>query len=260
MLAIACRQPPPVPDAPLARRNEPTLRGTVVTIQTTLQPANRVTTHELIIAGNKARSTEEEYQWRLFDLGARTVTFVNDVEKTWRSESIDSVFADRRAASRRPIDRDLPVAQFQATGAERQILDLPATQALVRLGGYQRELWFARHPQIPDELFAMMHGTAEPGTRLGAIVAASDPALLAMRGYPLVDRAELPFGRTNMVVERVVTMVDERHVDSELIGIPGDYREVKAPAVSRPPVSSRPPGQTTPATGSLPSATTRTTP
>ena len=232
----------------------------VVTIQTTVQPANRTTTHTVLIAGNKARSTDEAERWRLFDLANRNVTLVNDLNGTYRTEPLDSVLARRRAALRRPVDRELPVAQFQATGAQREILTLPATQALIRLGGYQRELWFGSHPRIPDDLFAMIHGTTEPSTRLGGIAADADEELLGMRGFPLIDRAELPYGNAVMVVDRRVTAIQERDVQASLLEIPAEYREVTEPDGSRPRASSRPPDRKAPAAGSPPSSTNRTSP
>ncbi|HUP48740.1 MAG TPA: hypothetical protein VNA04_08105 [Thermoanaerobaculia bacterium] len=238
----------------------PRVDATVVTIRTTFQPAGRTTTHTLLISPSKARSTDEAESWRLYDLEARTVTFVNDLERTYRTEPVDSVFAQRRTALRRPVDRELPAAEFQSTGAEREILGVPATQSLIRLGGYQRELWFASHPSIPDELFAMIHGTAEPATRLGAIVAKADEELIAARGFPLLDRAELPYGKSNMVVERSVVAIEPKEVLASLLQVPPGYRDLTAPAERRRPASSRPRDRAAPASESPPSATSQTTP
>lgn len=263
LVVSACRQPAPAPGTSptLGRaRRGPSVEATVITIQTALQPANRTTAHTVVIADSKARSTDEAERWRLYDLDERTVTFVDDIAGTYRTERIDSVFAQRRAALRRPVDRELPAAQFETTATQQQILNLPATQSLIRLGGYQRELWFADHPLIPDDLFAIMHGTAEPSTRLGAIVAAADQGLIAARGFPLLDRAELPYGKTKMVVERRVTAVQQRQVSASMIEIPEGYEEITVPDANRQPVSSRPPDRTAPAAGSPPSATDRTAP
>ncbi|HEX6176914.1 MAG TPA: hypothetical protein VF057_01040 [Thermoanaerobaculia bacterium] len=251
---------PQSPVGARTRQNRPSTQATVVTIRTTLQPANRTTTHTVVIAGSKARSTDEAEMWRLYDLRERTVTFVNDIEKTWRREPIATVLAKRRAALRRPVDRELPTAEYQTTGTQRSILGIPSRQSLVKLGGYRRELWFATHPAIPDELFSMMHASAEATTRLGAIVARADEELIAARGFPLLDRAEMPYGKDRMIVERHVVAIETKAVPADVLAVPDDYREVTEPAVSRPSVSSRPRGQSTPAAGSQPSATTQTSP
>ena len=261
LLLGACGQTPSA-DGPAVRRTAagPKINAVVVTIRTTVQPADRTTNHTLLIGESKARSTDEAETWRLFDFNARTVTFVNDLERTYRTEPADALIARRRAALRRPVERPMPDAQFQSTGVQRQILNLPATQSVIRLGGYQRELWFAHHPMIPDGLFALMHASAEPATRLGTIVAEADEGLLAARGFPLIDRAEMPYGKSNMIAERSVVSVQRRDIDPSLLRVPEGYTEITAPAERRPPASSRPPGRTAPAAGSPPSATTRTTP
>ena len=61
------------------------MRATVVTIRTTLQPANKNFTHSLMIANNLARSGDEVDAWRLFDLKKKQVTFVDDIAKTYRA-------------------------------------------------------------------------------------------------------------------------------------------------------------------------------
>jgi hypothetical protein len=261
MALIACseQQQKRLP-LPLQVRPQSGIQATVVTIRTTLQPANRTTEHTVVIAGRKARSMDEAETWRLFDLAAGTVTWVSEIDRSYRTEPIARIIENRRAALRRPADRELPAAEFLSTGAERPILGVTATQSLVRLGGYQRELWFAAHPQIPETLFSMMHASSELGTRLGGIVARADEGLIAARGFPLADRAEMVYGKNRMIVERTVTRIEQKNVPSSTLEIPGDYREITAPAARRRPASSRPPGQSTPAAGSPPSSTTKTSP
>ncbi|HEU4522444.1 MAG TPA: hypothetical protein VFT12_10595 [Thermoanaerobaculia bacterium] len=260
LLLSACRQSPPATPGQVPSSRGPTTQATVLTIHTTMQPSNRATAHTIVIAGSKARSMDEGERWRLFDTEARTVTFVNDLEGTYRTETLDSILAQRRTALRRPADRELPEAEYQETGMQREILSVPASQSIVRLGGYQRELWFATHPLIPDELFSMIHGSADLATRLSGIVADADQGLVAARGFPLIDRAELPYGKTTMIVERRVTSIQRTSVQASILEIPRGYREVTAPDGNRRPASSRPPGRTAPAAGSPPSSTTQTAP
>jgi len=52
----------------MSRRSGPT----VVTIQTTIQPANKTYTHTLVIANDRARSSDEVDEWRLFDFREKT--------------------------------------------------------------------------------------------------------------------------------------------------------------------------------------------
>lgn len=260
LLLAACQQSEIMPARRTSARRGPTVRATVITVQTTLQPADRTTAHTVFIAGSKARSTDDAESWRLYDTSAKTVTFVSDLERTWRTESMANLLARRRAVMRRPVDRELPRARFEETGAQRDILGTRATQSMIRLGGYQRELWFAQHPLIPDDLHAMMHVSGETSTRLAAIVAQADEGLTNARGFPFVDRAELPFGKSKMTVDRVVTAIQQKDVASSMFQIPAGYEEIKAPVARRPPASSRPPGRKAPEAESPPSATTRTAP
>lgn len=261
LLLVACKQPSATAPSPASPpRRGPSVKATVLTIRTTLQPANRTTNHAVVIADSKARTTDEADEWRLYDLKAGTVTFVDDLQKTYRTQRFATLLARRRAVLRRPVDRELPAAQFESTGAQREILSIPATQSLIRLGGYQREVWFGKHPLIPDELFAMIHASAEPSTRLGAVVSKADEGLIAARGFPLIDRAEMPFGKQTMIVERTVAAIEQKDVPAAMLQIPDDYTEITEPVARRPRASSRPPGPAAPAAGSPPSSTTQTSP
>lgn len=260
LLFIACNKPAPKPPRQTAGAG-PQVRATVVTIRTTLQPANRNITHTVVIGESMARSTDEADTWRLYDLRQNRVTFVDDIERTIRTLSLESLIAARRAQLRRPSDREVPRAEYEATDQQRQILQVDARQSVIRLGGYTRELWFAEHPAIPNHLFAMMHASDPPSTRLAAIISGPDDALLAVRAFPLAERAELPYGNQKMVVDRLVTAIEQKNVPASMLEVPKDYKDLtKAPAASRPPASSRPAGPGAPATGSQSSATDQRTP
>src|SRR5205823_13722151 len=109
---FACNKPaaPPAP-----KKNEPAIRATVVTIQTTIQPANKTYSHTIVIANNRARSTDEADQWRLFDFAQKRVTYVDDIAHTIRVQSFDDSIAARRAAVARPVPDGMPRAQFVVT-------------------------------------------------------------------------------------------------------------------------------------------------
>src|SRR5439155_6557707 len=88
-----------------------------------------------------------------------------------------------------------------------------------------------------------------------------DEAFLAIRAFPLVDHAELPYANSKIVVDRTVVSVDRHNVAASLLQIPADYTELKPlpPPVKREkpaPVSVAPPPPATTTTTS----TTATTP
>ncbi len=256
LLCLSCDKPAAV--AP--KTGEPQIRATVVTVQTTLQPEGRTITHRIVIAGDKVRSMDELDKWRIIDLKQNNVTFVDTIAKTYRTESIQSLVIERRRALAKPLPDTVPAAEFIATSAERVIHNLPAKQSVIRAGAYQRELWFASHPALPANLFAALYATEPLTSPLAPMMKNVDEALFAMRGFPLADRAELPYGKSKMIVDRNVIKVETREVGQSTLKVPRDYRDVTEPDANRRPASSRRSSRITPEAESPPSATDRKTP
>jgi hypothetical protein len=218
VVCAACREAKIVERA-VVNRVEPQMQATVVTIQTILQPQNKTFLHSIVIAQGRARSSDEVDRWRLFDFEQNRITYVDDVAKTYYVEDSG------------PPRSGQPGAAVLHTDSKKVIEGVETTQYLVRLGGYQRELWIGSPPAIPPNLFAMLN--------------ASDDGLLKLRGFPMIDHAELPYGNTKMVVDRIVIKIEQRDVPQSSLNIPGDYKEITAPAGRRPPASSPPAGQNT---------------
>ena len=228
VVVVACSKPiAKLPQRAISAALEPTVPATVVTIQTSLQPQNRTITHAILIANNRARSDNELDRWRLFDLQHNTITYVDDLAKTYYTLP----FKPERGAGVLP------------TGATKAIQGTDAAQFVVRMGGYERQLWIGRPPSVPAQLFGMMN-----------------PNFAEIRGFPLIDHAELPYGKSKMIVDNLVLKVEQKNVPLSMLEVHSGYKEVKAPGVSRPPASSPRPDQSTPAAGSQSSSTTRTTP
>ncbi|HEX6640539.1 MAG TPA: hypothetical protein VF215_05470, partial [Thermoanaerobaculia bacterium] len=97
-IVIACKPSSPSPAS--SKAAGPTVRATVVTIRTTTKPEQRTTTQTLVIAGDRARDTSEQDVWRLYDTKANTVTFVDDVARTIRTQPLQELIAQRRAATK----------------------------------------------------------------------------------------------------------------------------------------------------------------
>jgi hypothetical protein len=237
----ACNQPPG--RAPQPKSNEPKTRAAVVTIQTTIQPANKTFSHTIVIADNKARSSDEADQWRLFDFAQQRVTFVDDIARTYRNESFANVIAARRAVLARPVPDGLPHAQFAVTGAQKTLQGLPAKQSLIRLGAYQRELWIASHPLIPRGLFAMLQASEPASSPLAGVMRPADEALIEIQGFPLADHAELPYENKKLIVDNTVVKIEQRDVPASMLGVSNKYKQVKPAVVTaqRPPQSKTSP-------------------
>ena len=236
LLLAACNRP----SHPPAQSNEPKIHATVVTIRTTIQPANKTYTHKLFIANDRVRSGDEVDEWRLFDFAEKRVTFVDDVTKSYRSESFEDVEKAHRAAVARSSPDGMPRAQFSVTGAQKTLQGVTARQSIIRLGAYQRELWIASHPLIPQGLFAMLQASDTASSPLAGMMRAVDDALLEVKGFPLADHAELPFENQKLVVDNEVVKIEQRDVPASWLNVSADYKErkpVTAPSANRRPAS-----------------------
>ena len=216
LVAAACR---PAPPAAPTDNTGPKIRATVVTIQTTLQPQNKSFTHSIVIANGLARSSDEADSWRLFDLQKKQVTFVDDIAKTSRDVPLDALLAERRKELAQPLPVPLPRATLTATGAKRALLGVEAAEHLIRLGGYQRQLWIANHPALPADLFAMMEASAPSSSPLAGVSRDVDAALMSVQGFPLLDHAEVVFGNKKMVVERSVVSIAVKDVPASWLSL-----------------------------------------
>jgi hypothetical protein len=217
---VAGCQKTPVP----ATAAGPSVRATVVTIRETLQPSNKSYTHALMIANNLARSGDEVDAWRLFDLKKQQVTFVDDIAKTYRVASLEALTKEHRDAYAKPAAPELPVAQWIASGAKKTIAGFEASQSIVRMGGYQRELWIADKSPIPPQLLAMMRASEPAPSPVAGVLHAIDEALLKVHGFPVADHAELPFDDKKLVVDRIVEKVEQKDVPASWFVVPRDYR------------------------------------
>ncbi|HYI07427.1 MAG TPA: hypothetical protein VEK57_00025 [Thermoanaerobaculia bacterium] len=224
LLGTACKKPAPQPGKPAAAG--PQVRATVVTLKTTLQPGDKTFTRTLVIAGKRARNTGEQDVWHFYDTEANTITFVDDVAKTFRTEPLASIARQRRTSLARSLPSHYPELTLKRTGKKRSIQNVTAEQSVIEAGAYKRELWLADHPAIPRTLFALMHAAEGPVGPLAPMMKDADEALLNTRGFPLLDHAEIAFGRQKMMVERSVVSIGQQEVGESVLAVPKGYRDV----------------------------------
>lgn len=194
-----------------------------MTIRTTID--KKTYDHALVIAGDRARSTGEHDSWRLFDTKAKTVAFVDDVTKSVRTEALPAIVTRRNAANAAALPEHYPRATFARTNERKPMHGANAQKVTIASGEYRRELWLAEHPSIPPDLFAMMHASEPPSSPLAPMMGEVDRALLAARGFPLLDRTRVPLGKGELVVERAVVGISQREVPESLLAIPKGYED-----------------------------------
>jgi hypothetical protein len=232
----------------------------VLTVETRLKPANQTYTHQIVIANGRARNMSELDRWRLVDLNRNTVTFVDGIAKSFRTTPIANLVTKRRQADAGRIPDHAPRVEIAQTSETRAIQGATARKWSVVAGNYKRELWVAEHPSIPVNLFAVLHVAGDVTSPFAPMMKSVDDAIIAMRGFPLADHAELPYGKQTMTVDREIVKIEQKDVPESWLNVPRNYKEVTEPAAGLPSASSRPPNQRTPATGSQPSSTSRKTP
>jgi hypothetical protein len=220
-VCISCKPAPKQPAKPAAAG--PQVRATVVTIRTTVD--KKSSDHTIVIAGNLARSTSEHDAWRLFDTKANTVTFVDDVGQTVRTEPLSSILKKRQTVNAAALPAHYPRATFARTDDRKPLLGTNAEKVTITSGGYTRELWLAEHPLIPAQLFAMMHASENPSSPLAPMMRDVDRALASVRGFPFLDRTKVPLGKGELVVERTVVAISQRDVSEGLLTFPKGYED-----------------------------------
>jgi hypothetical protein len=237
VVLAACNRPAIRPAGPSA--SEPKIRATVVTIrvtiQTTMPPSPKIWTHTIVIANDRARSSDELDEWRLFDFKEKTVTFVDDLSKTYRTVSFADVEAAHRASLAQPLPEGMPRAQFVVGSAEKTLQGVVAKQSTIRIGAYQRELWIASHPLIPQGLFAIMQASEPASSPLTGVMRQAGEALIEIKGFPMSDHAELPFETKKLVVDNTVVKIERSEVAASWLKVDVAYKEVKpAPETGKP--------------------------
>jgi hypothetical protein len=214
LVCTGCKQPPEKTAAPAAG---PQIRATVVTIRTTIQPDNKTYTHTLVIARGRARSTGELDQWRLFDTNAKSVTFVDDIAKTARTEPMQSLLKKRREALAAALPPYYPRARITRV----------KTGMVIEVGNYRRELELSGNRASPRGLFAMMHASDPASSPLAPIMRAADDALTSMELFPARDHSELPYGDKKLIVDRTVVSIVERSVPESMLTVPRGYKTTR---------------------------------
>jgi hypothetical protein len=224
VICASCR--PAAPPQKKAAAPVPKTRAVVVTIRTVIQPDNKTIDHAIVIANGRARSTDELDRWRLFDFKNDRVTFVDDISKTFRNVPMTDLVRDRLGTLHAPLQDNVPRAQLVPTKEHAPIQSADTVKYVVRLGGYVHELRIGVHPSIPPQLFAMMLASRPPSSPFEPVMRSVDEALLGVKGFPLAEHSELPYGNKKIVVDKSVVSIVQRDVPQSMLNVPASYRNV----------------------------------
>jgi len=184
--------------------------ATVLTIETTLQPSKKKVVHSLAIANNRARSGDELDEWRLIDLKANTVTYVDEIAKTVRTENVPDLMKKHRDA----LDAALPgyIPRAQVTSSNGTVT--------IKAGAYTRTMKFAQDPRIPPQLYAILVASDPSYSPYAPMMKSVDEVLMNVRGFPMSDHAELALDGSKLVVDRNVVKVEQKNVAANWLQAP----------------------------------------
>ena len=223
------------------------IQARVLTLVTTMQPANKTLNTEVVIVDSKVRIADELDRWRLFDLDRNEVVQVDEVTKSYRRFKLDELLAQKRAATRTPSDGLLPPVTLQRSGRTQNIGATQAHEWVMQLGGFRRELWLSDEPLAGKKFWPLFIASEPISGAYPSRTAQLQLQLAGENGFPVLDQTEVQFGNTNMRVERHLAKNEQKAVPQSLIEIPRDFTDVTptAPAAGRPGVLSFPVGRST---------------
>jgi hypothetical protein len=216
------RTKPPAGVRQSARR----VPATVLTVRTTVVPGERAYLHKVIVAGSKARLGNEVDRWRLFDLEQRTVTTVDQVARTYRTDAWPELLRDRRRLLATPLPPHVPIARVER-GTERQVIaGVAATPRRVVMGGYLREIWFSDEPTAADRLFPLIIATDPVGQPYAGVMRSAFPHLVVETGFPLLDRSTMRVDDTESIVDKRVIRIEQTTVPAVWVEVPPSFEDL----------------------------------
>ncbi|HSN69017.1 MAG TPA: hypothetical protein VLV48_07215 [Thermoanaerobaculia bacterium] len=229
--ALSCARAETAPaGATPAPRPGQSVPATVLTVRESSHPPTRAFLHKVVVAGSKVRLGDEKDQWRLFDLDQRTVTWVDDVAKTYRTLSFDELLRARDRVLRQtiPAPRVGQVA-VRDTGEIADIGGIRARRIAMELGGYRRDVWVSETPLVPPRFLQMMIASEPISEPWAGVMRDAQRALMAQNGFPVWDRSRLAWEKGELLFQRKLVKVESKNVPSEWVSIPAGYLDTDAP-------------------------------
>ena len=228
-LSCAPAETTPAGSAPAARPG-PSIPATVLTLRESSHPPTRAFLHKIVVAGPKVRLGDEKDQWRLFDLDQQTVTWVDDVAKTYRTLSFDELLRARERVLRQTIPAPrVPQVSVSDTGETADIGGIRARRIAMTLGGYQRDVWISEEPIAPPRFYQMAIASEPISEPWAGVMRDAQRALMDQQGFPVWDRSRLAWDTGELLFQRKLVKIEKRNVPSAWVAIPAGYTDADAP-------------------------------
>ena len=229
----------------------PLVPATVLTMRT-IVPGEKGLLHLVVIAGSQVRLGNESGRWRLIDVDKRTVTFVDEVEKTYVTRSLQELIRAREKTFDEEIPPSIPRAQIEPTG-EREISGIPCRNYRVTMGKYRRDLCLSTKPIAGKSFLALYTASSELDSHYAPAMRTVFAKLTTLEGFPLFDHGEMPFGDDLLLIETMLVKAEQKRVPAKWVTVPADFRDASEPARATSPgagprpASSAPRDRTSPA-------------
>jgi hypothetical protein len=72
----------------------------------------------------------------------------------------------------------------------------------------------------------MMQASERISSPLAPLMRDVDAAILGTKGFPLIDRSEVPIGNPPMAIERSVVSIAQKDVPQSWTSVPNGYRDL----------------------------------
>ncbi|HVT43884.1 MAG TPA: hypothetical protein VMT00_05790 [Thermoanaerobaculia bacterium] len=204
----------------------PKVRAKVLTIRTTIHPEGKALLHQAVFAGDVIRLGSEVDHRRLFNVREQTVTFVDDIEKTYRTVRLADLVRERQQTLAAPMPVAVAPAQFVDSGTVGEISGFAVRRYVLRLGSYHRELWLSQDEIVPEAFFPLMISSEPISEPFAGVMGDAFRELIQLRGYPVLDQSRMKFGDQTLQIERKLEKVEEKMIPAAWVQVPREYRNL----------------------------------
>jgi len=233
------------------------LEADVIVVREFLPVEKTAFSYLIAHSGGKVRLGNEADQWRLIDLEAEKVTFIDETSRSYRTESLASLRNAQRRSVLRPLPQPFQPLTIVRTEDSAVIAGRQAVKHVLEGGGYRRQIWLSTKPLLNPNLYGAILASETLSEPFAGLMREATPRLIAQQGFPLRDESELAFGDKKLSIVRTVSEIGRRQVPASWFSIPAGYedRGIKVPDADRRSGASRPSDRDTRAAGSQSSST-----
>lgn len=199
----------------------------------------QIFSYKVVLAGEKMRIGDEADRWRLFDLRGDSVTFVDDVARSYRTVPGIQLRKAAAASSQTPLPGPLSPATILPGTERRTIAGYEARPLFIQLGDYCRELWISDQILVPKGFLALAFASEISDGAYAGVMRKVTPQLLAQQGFVVLDRSSVPAGSRILLVETSLVRAEEGPIPAAWLSIPPGYTNLDAPAAVKESLSRR---------------------